>query len=72
MSKKVTIDQKKCIGCRQCSTICPSIFSFNEDTQKATLTDGEEKDGVVTKKVEEKDCLEQSQEMCPVQAIKVE
>ncbi len=72
MSKKVILDQNKCIGCRQCSTICPSIFSFNEDTQKATLSGGQKEDGVVTKEIEVKDCLEQSQEMCPVQAIKVE
>ena len=33
--KQVKIDQDECIGCQACVELCPDIFAFNEDENKA-------------------------------------
>jgi ferredoxin len=35
MADKVKIDQDECIGCETCVEICPSVFGYNEDDEKA-------------------------------------
>ncbi|MBU4033807.1 MAG: ferredoxin, partial [Proteobacteria bacterium] len=35
MSKQVIIDTDECIGCQSCVEICPDVFGFNDDDNKA-------------------------------------
>ena len=37
MSKKVIIDTDECIGCESCVEICPEVFEFDEETEKAKV-----------------------------------
>jgi len=37
MSKRVYIDEDECIGCGSCEEICPEVFDFDEDTEKALV-----------------------------------
>jgi len=57
---KIEIDQEKCIGCGSCSAVCPDVFELNEDNK------------AVAKDTENKDCVKEAVEACPVEAIKVE
>lgn len=35
MVRTVTLDADECIGCGSCSEICPEVFAFNTDSEKA-------------------------------------
>jgi len=63
MAKKVTIDEDECIGCQTCVELCPEVFSFNDDTEKAevraTMTGTE-------------DCIDEAVDSCPVSCIMAE
>ncbi len=63
MSKKVKIDQDECIGCQACVEICPGVFSFDDDADKATVIDGADVDEA---------CVEEAIASCPVQCISKE
>ena len=32
---KVVLDQEECIGCESCVEICPEVFAFDADAEKA-------------------------------------
>ena len=36
--KQVKIDQDECIGCGACVELCPDIFAFDDDQNKAYVT----------------------------------
>ena len=36
--KTVRIDEDECIGCGTCVELCPEIFAFNDDTNRAYVT----------------------------------
>lgn len=63
MSKKVTIDTEECIGCQTCVELCPDVFSFDNDTEKAVVRD--EATG-------SEGCVEEAADSCPVNCIIVE
>lgn len=42
--KQVKIDQNECIGCQACVDLCPDIFAFNEDENKAHVIKPEGED----------------------------
>ncbi len=37
MPNKVTIDTDECIGCQTCVELCPDVFSFDTETEKAEV-----------------------------------
>jgi ferredoxin len=37
MSKRVTLDQDKCIGCGTCESICPQVFRLDAELGKSTV-----------------------------------
>ncbi len=37
MSRKVVLDQEECIGCETCVELCPEVFAFDEEAEKARV-----------------------------------
>jgi ferredoxin len=63
MAKKVTIETDECIGCQSCVELCPDVFAFDEETEKALVRDdcsGNE------------ECIDEAVGSCPVSCIIVE
>ena len=63
MAKKVSIDEDECIGCESCVEICPDVFSFNDDTDKAEVID---------ENMAEEDCVDEAVASCPAECIFVD
>lgn len=59
MNKRVVIDEEECEGCETCSELCPEVFEFDEDSQKAKVIDPES----------EADCIQDAIDSCPVECI---
>lgn len=60
MAEKVVIDQDECIGCEACVELCPSVFAFDDDTEKATVLEGADGD---------EDCVDEAIASCPAECI---
>lgn len=60
MSVKVRIDEDECIGCEACVEICPSVFDFNNDEDKAFVIEGASGD---------EDCVDEAIASCPAECI---
>ena len=59
---KINVDQKTCIGCESCSTLCPGIFEVKNgksSPKKKNISGDEIK------------CAKQAEEACPTNSIKV-
>ncbi len=63
MSEKVKTDQDECIGCEACVEICPSVFSFDDDEEKAFVK--EDADTAA-------DCVDEAIASCPAECISKE
>ncbi len=63
MSKQVDLDKEECIGCQSCVEICPDVFGFDEDEEKAYVIDPDGGDI---------DCVEEAAASCPVECITIE
>jgi ferredoxin len=37
IAMKVIIDEEVCIGCESCAEVCPEVFRFNPDIEKAEV-----------------------------------
>ena len=37
MAKRVVIDTDECTGCETCVELCPEVFAFNENEEKAEV-----------------------------------
>ncbi len=73
---KVTVDRALCIGCGIAPNMCPQVFVLADngknkvvDAYSESLSD-ELSVGVVPEDLQ--DCVEQTAEACPAQAITVE
>lgn len=62
MAKKVVLNEMECEGCQSCVEVCPEVFGFNEDTEKAYIIDPNGPE----------DCIEEAINMCPVECIRWE
>jgi ferredoxin len=58
---KVSVNQKLCIGCGACASICPKIFEMKNG-----------KSFVKSGKITDVACAKEAESGCPVAAIKVE
>ena len=63
MSKKVYIDTEECIGCQSCVELCPEVFGFDEDDEKAFVKDSADLST---------ECIEEAVDTCPVECIHLE
>jgi len=63
MAGQVIIDEEECISCESCVELCPSVFGWNEDSEKAFVIDGADPDA---------DCVEEAVASCPAECIEVE
>lgn len=63
MAKRVVIDTEECIGCQSCVELCPDVFEFDEEAEKARVERPEGGD---------KECIEEAIETCPVECIQWE
>jgi ferredoxin len=60
MGKRVVIETEECIGCESCVELCPDVFEFDEEAEKAR---------VVLPEGGPKDCIDGAIETCPVECI---
>ena len=60
MGKKVILDEDECVGCEACVELCPEIFKFNDETEKAE---------VIMPEGGDEDCIEEAIATCPVECI---
>ena len=63
MAAQVIIDEEECISCESCVELCPSVFGWDEDSEKAFVIDGADAN---------EDCIEEAVASCPAECIEVE
>ena len=60
MDRLVCIDTDECIGCESCVEICPEVFGFNQEEEKAE---------VILPEGGPEECIEDAMDSCPVECI---
>lgn len=60
MNATVIIDTETCIGCESCVELCPDVFDFDADTEKAFVIQSED---------DPRECIEEAIDTCPVECI---
>jgi len=60
MGKSVFIETDECIGCETCVELCPDVFEFDGEAEKAIVVQPEGGDEV---------CIEDAIDNCPVECI---
>lgn len=60
---KAIVDQDTCISCGLCVSVCPEVYSFNEDEKSVAI------DGDIPKECEES--AKEGRDSCPVDAIDI-
>ena len=63
MAGQIEIDEEECIGCEACVELCPAVFGFDEDSEKAHVIEGSDQDA---------DCVEEAIASCPAECISKE
>jgi ferredoxin len=58
--KHVVIDREECAGCETCVELCPDVFEFDEDAEKAYVKDDYESDEA---------CIQEAIDSCPTECI---
>jgi ferredoxin len=71
---KVKIDREGCISCGNCWTTCPDFFEQNPDDNLSQVKEKYRKGGIGEGEAPEdqKGCIEEAADLCPVQVIHVE
>ncbi len=60
MSKNLILDQEECIGCESCVEICPDVFGFDADSEKAYVIDSQ---------AASNHAIQEAVDSCPVECI---
>ncbi len=60
MDNKVIIETEEFIGCESCVEVCPEVFEFDDETEKAK---------VIQPEGSPEDCVNEAIEICPVECI---
>lgn len=60
---KASVDQDECIGCGLCPSICPEVFSMNDDDKAEAIVDEIPTDSL--------ESAEEARDSCPVSAIDI-
>ena len=60
MDRLVYIDTDECIGCESCVELCPEVFGFNQEEEKAE---------VILPEGGPEECIEEAMDGCPVECI---
>jgi ferredoxin len=60
MAAKVVIDQEECIGCEACVEVCPEVFDFDSNEDKAYVLEDADQGAA---------CVDEAIESCPVECI---
>ncbi len=70
--KKIIFEREKCIGCGNCSLVCPDYWKMGEDG-KSNLKDSQKNEdtGNFEKIVEEVGCNEMAEKDCPAFCIHI-
>lgn len=63
MASEVAINEEECVGCETCVELCPDIFAFDNEAEKASVIQAEGGD---------EDCIEEAISSCPVECISYE
>ena len=61
---KAHVDKDTCIGCGLCTSICPEVFSMDDDGKAVAISGDVPADN--------QDAAKEAEERCPVSAITVE
>ena len=61
--QEVRIDEEECIGCETCVELCPEIFAFDSERNKAVVS---------TPTGGNQECIEEAMGSCPVNCISME
>ncbi len=59
MGQYVVINTDECIGCESCVELCPEVFEFNEEEEKAEVISEEGTE----------ECIDEAMDACPVGCI---
>jgi len=68
--KKIILKRSKCIGCGVCQAVCPKFFEMNENNYshlKGSKINKEADEEELS--VDNVECAEQAEKMCPAKAI---
>jgi len=60
MEKSIYIVTEGCIGCESCVELCPDVFDFDVDAEKAI---------VVMPEGGDEECIEEAMDSCPSECI---
>lgn len=62
MTRRIVIDEEECQGCETCVELCPDVFGFDADSQKAKVLNPAATD----------ECVQEAIDSCPVECIRWE
>ncbi len=63
MAQRVILDDGECIGCQSCIELCPDVFGFDDETEKAYVYEQYSGD---------EECIEDAAAACPVDCIEID
>lgn len=61
--KRVVINEEECVGCESCVELCPDVFDFDADAEKASVKEDYSEDEA---------CIQEAIDSCPSECIEWE